>query len=262
MGSSSTVRVAGIVLKWIRGDKQQNYDRFEAMARQAAAEGADLICSTECFLDGYAITDKSIPADRYYAMGEKIPGGEYYNKLANLAKELGVFLAAGIHEIDGPTQYNAAVLIDSQGQLAGKYHKHKLGHEDMRHTPGNDYPSFATSFGTVGMMICADRSRPVLLQGLCDNGADVIICLSGGAFGPRNDFAMKNSAQVFGRYIVFVHPTQFLVTAPDGSISKNHMLGDLSLPKGIRYAQLSVLPDEIGTDTDRSGVFSFDLPMG
>ena len=63
------MKVAGIVLKWIRGEKALNFERFEAMARQAAVGDADIVCSTECFLDGYAIKDKTIPEDQYYAMG-------------------------------------------------------------------------------------------------------------------------------------------------------------------------------------------------
>ncbi len=231
------------------------------MVRQAAAKGADLVCSTECFLDGYAIKDKSIPADQYFAMGERIPGGEYYGKLADLAKELDVFLAAGIHEVDGPTQYNAAVLIDRQGQLIGKYHKHKLGHEDMRHTPGSDYPAFAASFGKVGLMICADRSRPVLVQGLCDNGADFVVCLSGGGFGPNNDAHMQSRSKAVGKYIIFVHPAQFLVTAPDGTVPENQTLGDLSIPKEVRYDQMSIEPEHMDTEGDRGGVYFFDLPL-
>ena len=35
-----TVRVAGIVLKWIRTDKEANYRRAELMIREAAAGGA------------------------------------------------------------------------------------------------------------------------------------------------------------------------------------------------------------------------------
>jgi predicted amidohydrolase len=33
------------------------------MIRQAAARGARIVATTECFLDGYAIADKSIPLD-------------------------------------------------------------------------------------------------------------------------------------------------------------------------------------------------------
>ena len=57
----STVRVAGIVLKWIRADKEANFRRAEPRIREAAADGAQIVVTTECFLDGYAIADKSIP---------------------------------------------------------------------------------------------------------------------------------------------------------------------------------------------------------
>ena len=255
------IRIAGTVLKWIRGEKQLNFERFETMARQAADNGADIVCSTECFLDGYAIKDKSIPEEEYYAMGEKLPGGDYYHRLANLAGELGVFLALGIHEVDGPIHYNAAVLIDRGGQFAGKYHKHKLGHEDARHTPGTTCPVFASPGGTVGMIICADRSRPDLIQNLCDNGADFILCLSGGAFGPKNDKAMQDRSEICGKHIVFVHPVQFLVTAPDRSIRENQTLGDLSLPIDIRYGQMAIQANEIDTHADQRKVVYFDLPV-
>jgi len=64
-----SVHVAGIVLKWIRGNKEANFRRAEPMIRQAAADGAKIVCTTECFLDGYAIADKSIPLDTYRALG-------------------------------------------------------------------------------------------------------------------------------------------------------------------------------------------------
>src|SRR5262249_13099170 len=41
-----TVRVAGIVLKWIRGDKEANYRRVEPLIREAAKKGAQIVCTT------------------------------------------------------------------------------------------------------------------------------------------------------------------------------------------------------------------------
>ena len=256
--NDQTIRIAGTVLKWIRGDKALNFERFESAARQAAAGGAELVCSTECFLDGYAIKDKTIPKDQYYAMGERIPSGEYYQKLADLAQELGVYLAVGIHEVDGPIQYNTAVLIDRQGRFVGKYHKHKLGHEDVRHTPGTECPAFTTPRGTVGLLICADRSRPDLYQGLCDHGADFILCLSGGGFGPKNDRHMQDRSKAYGKHIVFVHPAQFLVTAPGGTITDNQLLGE---PGEKVRDYMSILRNQIGTEADQNGVYYFDLPV-
>src|SRR6266446_5118720 len=112
-----TLRVAGIVLKWLRGDKEGNYRRVEPLIREAAAHGAQIVCTTECFLDGYAIADKSIPLDQYRALGEPIPQGEYFRKLTDLARELKILLIAGMLEADGETRYNTAVTINPRGQL-------------------------------------------------------------------------------------------------------------------------------------------------
>src|SRR5262245_38903935 len=86
--ATGTVKTAGIVLKWVRGDKEANYRRALPLIREAAKNGAKIVCTTECFLDGYAIADKTIPPDAYRALGEPIPTGKYYRKLAALAREL------------------------------------------------------------------------------------------------------------------------------------------------------------------------------
>src|SRR5206468_6090157 len=104
-----SIRIAGIVLKWLRGDKAANYRRAEALIREAAAHGAQIVCTTECFLDGYAIGDKSIPLDQYRSLGEPIPEGEYFRKLSALARELHILLVAGMIEADGQARYNTAV---------------------------------------------------------------------------------------------------------------------------------------------------------
>src|SRR5262245_33044857 len=46
---SSNVRVAGVVLKWVRGDKEANFRRVEPLIREAVAGGARIVCTTECF---------------------------------------------------------------------------------------------------------------------------------------------------------------------------------------------------------------------
>src|ERR1043166_4145725 len=106
-----TIRIAGVVLKWLRGDKEANYRRVEPLIREAAAHGAQIVCTTECFLDGYAIADKSIPLEEYRALGEPIPQGKYFRKLSSLARELKILLIAGMLEADGDTRYNTAVSI-------------------------------------------------------------------------------------------------------------------------------------------------------
>lgn len=251
-GQKRTVRVAGVVLKWIRADKEANYRRAEAMIREAADGGAEIVCTTECFLDGYAIADKSIPLEEYRALGEQIPNGPYYRKLAKLAEELEIHLIAGMLEADGDERFNTAVLIGPDGKLIGRYHKQKLGHESVRNTAGSKSFVFGTPFGKTGMMICADRRYPNLVGRFREQGADFLLCPSGGMFGPkRNDPILQARSRENRRHIVFVHPAEFLVTAPDGSIVTRTILGD----------RLYLADAEVGTEADSKRVFYFDLPL-
>ena len=253
-----SVRIAGIVLKWIRGDKQANYDRMEPMIREAAGGGAQIIVTTECFLDGYAIADKQIPLDAYQAMGETIPEGTYFRKLADLASQLRVHLAVGLHANDGAAQFNVAVLLDPEGQIIGTYYKQRLGHEAERNQAGRESLVFPSRFGRVGMMICKDRGSAEIVRGFADRGADFLLCLSGGQFGPeKNDPVLQARSKENSLYIVFVHPAEFLVTGPDGSICQNHLLGD---PRHVGQASL-VTEDQVGGPLDQNRVFYFDLPM-
>jgi len=245
------VRIAGIVVKWVRGDKEANFRRVEPMIREAAKGGAKIVCTTECFLDGYAIADKTIPLDEYRALGEPIPKGKYLVRLQELAKELKIHLIAGMLEADGEKRFNTAVVIAPSGELVGKYRKQHLGHELVRNTPGDKSHVFGTTHGKLGVMICADRRFPEIVNRFVDNGADLLICPSGGMFGPKtNDPIVQSRARETKRFIVFVHPAEFLVCAPDGSITDRTILGD----------RLLVNADEIGTDADSKRVFYFDLP--
>jgi predicted amidohydrolase len=249
---AETVRVAGIVLKWVRGDKEANYRRAEPLIREAAGGGARIVCTTECFLDGYAIADRSIPLADYLALGEPIPTGTYYRRLAALAGELKVYLVAGMVEADGKTRYNTAVFLGPDGKLVGKYHKQKLGHENYRNTAGSVSSVFESPFGPLGILICADRTHPEVVHKFCSNGASFLLCASGGSWGVLdNDLVVQARSRENGIHIVFVHPAEFLVTAPDGSIRERKLLGE----------GLVVTPAEVNGEKDRNQVFYYDLPL-
>jgi predicted amidohydrolase len=251
-GQEHRVRMAGVVLKWLRTDKEANYQRAAKLITEAAHDGAQLVCTTECFLDGYAIDDKTIPLDQYRALGEPIPDGKYFRRLAELADRLDIYLIAGMLETDGEQRYNTAVFIDPDGKLLGKYRKHKLDHELVRNTPGTETPVFRTPFGQVGIMICADRRDPDLVKRFRDGGANLLICPSGGMFGPKsNDPILQSRSKETGLPILFVHPAEFLVTDSRGEISARTILGD----------RLEISSSEVGGDKDVNEVYFFDLPL-
>lgn len=247
-----TVRVAGIVLKWITADKERNYQRAVPLICEAAARGADVVITTECFLDGYAIRDKTMPIEDWRALGEDIPGGKYLRRLQELADELDIHLVAGMVERVGRTTHNAAVLIGPDGELIGEYRKRRMGHELVRNTPGDASPVFDTPFGKIGLMICADRRYPKLIARLGNNGAELILCPSGGMWGPvKNDHHLQARSRENRVPIVFVHPIEFLVTARDGSILDRRFAGD----------DMSLEADQIGGPADAQLVAIHDLAV-
>ncbi|MGE3821647.1 MAG: carbon-nitrogen hydrolase family protein, partial [Isosphaeraceae bacterium] len=247
-----SVRVAGIVLKWVRGDKEANFQRAEPLIREAAARGAKVVVTTECFLDGYAIADKSIPLETYRSLGERIPDGAYCRRLLALADELNVTLVAGMLEEDGESRYNTAIMAGPDGSLLGKYRKQKLGHELVRNVPGTESLVFPTAHGSAGVLICADRTEPTIVGRYKERGAEFLICPSGGMFGPRtNDPIVQARSRENGVFLVFVHPAEFLVTAPDGSIARRVLLGD----------RLLVGSDDRDTSDDSREVVLFNLPL-
>jgi predicted amidohydrolase len=268
------VRIAGIVLKWVRMDKEANYRRGAKMIREAAAGGAQIVITSEGFLDGFMNGDRTIPLSMYQSLAERIPDGEYCKRFTNLAKELKIHLAIGAAEFDDGRTYNTVALFGPDGRLIGKHRKTKMNpFEAIRDTPGDKATVLDTPHGRVGFRICYERGFPDLVKGTCDAGADYVFFVSGGTFGPGNTRTVQARSRENGRYMVFVHPSQFLVTAPDGSIAKEVTVGERGQHPPENFVQcdalntyavtrgMLVITEQIGTAVDENRVVYFDLPL-
>jgi predicted amidohydrolase len=99
--------------------------------------------------------------NNYISASEPVPGPTT-EFLGEIAKNHKIYIVAGILEKEGKTVYNTAIMIDRNGELAGKYRKVSLPREEIEGgvTPGVSFPVFKTDFGTVGMMICWDVTFP------------------------------------------------------------------------------------------------------
>src|SRR3954471_8809009 len=170
------VRAAITQTTWT-GDKESMLDKHEQFARDAAADGAQIICFQELFYGPYfGITEDK----KYYRFAEPADG-PIVQRFAALAKELKLVMILPIYEEDiTGVYYNTAVIVEADGTILGKYRKHHIPNldrfwEKFYFRPGNGgYPVFDTAVGKVGLYICYDRHFPEGWRELGLNGAHIV----------------------------------------------------------------------------------------
>ncbi len=110
----------GIIQDGAGTDRQANVQRAEALVRQAAGKGAQIICLKELYSSPYFC--KAQKSDRF-DLAESIPGPST-DVMQKLARELAVVLVVPVFERQAAGVYrNSAAIIDADGSLMGVYRK-------------------------------------------------------------------------------------------------------------------------------------------
>ena len=170
------VRAALTQVAWT-GDKESMIAVHERYARQAADQGAQIVCFQELFYGPYfgIVCDQ-----KYYEYTESVPGPTV-ERFQALAAELGVVMVLPVYEVDNEGEYyNTAAVVDADGSYLGKYRKHHIPNlpqfwEKFYFRPGNlGYPVFPTAVGRVGVYICYDRHFPEGWRELGLNNAQIV----------------------------------------------------------------------------------------
>ena len=145
-------------------------EEFCKLLEQAGQNRCDIVCLGETI---NWVGLKGRPGSGQIA--EPIPGPST-RRLGEIARKYKMYIVASLDERDGDAIYNAAVLIDREGRVAGKYHKVYLPREEIEAgvTPGNFYPVFDTDFGRIGIMICWDVQYVDPARALAVQGAEII----------------------------------------------------------------------------------------
>ncbi|VAW09645.1 N-carbamoylputrescine amidase / Aliphatic amidase AmiE [hydrothermal vent metagenome] len=174
---SRVVRAAILQTEWT-GDKESMIDLHEQYARDAAADGAQVMCFQELFYGPYFC---QVQDTEYYGYAEAIPDGPITKRFQALAKELNMVLVLPMYELEKPGfLYNTAAVIDADGTYLGKYRKTHIPQvkgfwEKFYFRPGNlGYPIFETAVGKVGVYICYDRHFPEGWRALGLAGAEIV----------------------------------------------------------------------------------------
>lgn len=107
---------------------------------------------------------------------ETVPGAST-DVMAAVARGHRVNLAFGILEREGTRLYNTAVLLDRDGNIAGKYRKVQLPLNEASSgiSPGDAVPVFNIDIGRVALLICHDTSFPEPAREAALQGAELLL---------------------------------------------------------------------------------------
>ena len=174
---ANVVRAAVVQTEWT-GDRESMIEKHIAFAREAAKQGAQVMCFQELFNDAYFCQVQ----DTVHMDGaEKVPDGPTVQRMTEVARETGMVLIVPIYEKeDDGFFYNTAAVLDSDGTYLGKYRKTHIPHvggfwEKFYFRPGNmGYPVFDTAVGRIGVYICYDRHFPEGWRALGLAGAKIV----------------------------------------------------------------------------------------
>ena len=174
---SNVVRAALVQCEWT-GDKESMLQKNVDYARQAANDGAQILCFQEIFNTPYFCNKQD---NQYLAEAEPVPDGPTVTRMMELAKETEMAIVVPLFEKeDSGFYYNTAAVIERDGTFLGKYRKTHIPHvegfwEKFYFRPGNlGYPVFDTSVGRVGVYICYDRHFPEGWRALGLAGAKLV----------------------------------------------------------------------------------------
>jgi len=173
---AKTVKIA-VAQNRCTGDLAENLAAAERGVRNAAAQGAQIICLQELFRSVYFC---QVEDHKYFELGEPIPGPTT-ERMQELAKDLGVVIIASLFEKRTAGLYhNTAAVIDADGSYLGKYRKmhipdDPLFYEKFYFTPGDlGFQAFDTKFARIGVCVCWDQWYPEAARLTALRGAQIL----------------------------------------------------------------------------------------
>jgi N-carbamoylputrescine amidase len=226
---AALVRAAAIQMA-MDDSVDRNLDQAIERIRDAADQGARLICLPELFASRYFCQSED---DNAFALAESIPGPTT-RKLETLAKDLDVVIVAGVFERRAAGIYhNTAIVLDGKAGYAGMYRKMHIPddpryYEKFYFTPGDlGFKSFATRAGNVGVLICWDQWYPEAARLTVMAGAEILVYPTAIGWHPQEKAAsgmqqlnswqtvQRGHAVANGSYVISVNRTGF-ERGPDG----------------------------------------------
>ncbi|MFM2479910.1 N-carbamoylputrescine amidase [Celerinatantimonas sp. YJH-8] len=169
-----TVAATQMACSW---DVKSNVDKAEALVREAAKQGAQIILLQELFETPYFCIEIS---ESYHKLASTLENNEAFARLSQLAKELQVVLPFSWYERAGNVSFNSIAVIDADGSLLGKYRKTHIPDSDgylekYYFSPGDTgFKVWNTRYAKIGIGICWDQWFPETARSMALQGAELL----------------------------------------------------------------------------------------
>ena len=158
-------------------DREANLAAAEALVREAAGRGAQVILIQELFETPYFCKDQK---QALFALAAPVAESPAVKRMAALAAELGVVLPVSFFERANNAYYNSLVMIDADGRNLGLYRKSHIpdgpGYQEKFYfNPGDTgFKVWQTRYGAVGAAVCWDQWFPEAARAMALQGAELL----------------------------------------------------------------------------------------
>ena len=168
-----TVAALQMACSW---DADANIAKGEALVRDAAARGAQIILLPELFETPYFCIEQDV---RHLNLASSVSENRAVRHFSAVARELGVVLPISFFERAGPAFFNSIAILDADGTNLGVYRKSHIpngpGYQEKSYfSPGDTgFRVWQTRFARIGVGICWDQWFPETARSMALLGAEL-----------------------------------------------------------------------------------------
>ena len=173
--SKVTVAATQMTCTW---DTGTNVDRAEAMIREAAGQGAQIILIQELFETPYFCIEQEF---KHLDLARTLEDSPLIKRMASLAHELEVVLPVSWFERAGTAFFNSVAMVDADGSILGVYRKthipNAVGYQEKQYfSPGDTgFKVWHTRYAKLGLGICWDQWFPEAARCMALMGAEILL---------------------------------------------------------------------------------------
>lgn len=177
MSRKRNVTVAAVQMK-CSTDVEENIAKADALVREAAEKGAQIILLPELFERQYFCQERRY---EYYEFAKEVNENDAVKHFSALAKELSVVIPVSFYEKDVNRLFNTVAVINADGSNLGIYRKTHIPddhyyQEKFYFVPGDTgFQVFDTAYGKIGVGICWDQWFPETARSLALMGAELLL---------------------------------------------------------------------------------------